>query len=136
MIFAARPAPQDVVDLYVSVGWGGREEYDIETITRVVAASHFVVAYDDRSDEKGSRMVGFARVLTDDALTTWVAEIIVDPVYQRRGIGRGLMEKVIDRFGGTAIYAEAVAGVDEFFASSGLTRRPGLTVCSRTASQE
>src|SRR5688500_19020010 len=125
------PTPDELIGLYTATGWGVREEYDRETMADVIERSRFVTAR--VADEEEMRVVGFARILTDDVLTTWVAEIIVDPAYQRRGLGRALMERVIDRYGETAIYAEAVADVEGFFASCGLSRRPGLTAFSRKA---
>lgn len=127
------PTPGELIGLYATASWGDRDEYDRDAMARVIERSRFITAR--VAGEEGRKVVGFARVLTDKTLTTWIAEIIVDPAYQRRGIGRSLMEKVIERFGETAIYAEAVAGVEGFFASCGLSRRPGMTVFSRKASR-
>ena len=40
----------------------------------------------------GSRLVGSIRVLTDGYFYATIPDIFVDPQYQRRGIGRRLME--------------------------------------------
>jgi len=39
------------------------------------------------------RLVGAVRVLTDGYFVATVPEILVDPDYQRRGIGRELMSR-------------------------------------------
>jgi ribosomal protein S18 acetylase RimI-like enzyme len=44
----------------------------------------------------GSRLVGSIRVLTDGYFFATVPEILVDPSYQRRGIGRRLMELALE----------------------------------------
>jgi ribosomal protein S18 acetylase RimI-like enzyme len=44
----------------------------------------------------GSRLVGSIRVLTDGYFFATVPEILVDPSYQRRGIGRHLMELALE----------------------------------------
>ena len=44
----------------------------------------------------GTELVGSVRVLTDGYFFATVPEILVDPAYQRRGIGRGLMELALD----------------------------------------
>jgi ribosomal protein S18 acetylase RimI-like enzyme len=44
----------------------------------------------------GSRLVGSIRVLTDGYFFATVPEILVDPSYQRRGIGRHLMELAVE----------------------------------------
>ncbi len=45
----------------------------------------------------GARLVGSVRVLTDGYLFATISELFVDPSYQRRGIGRHLMELALDR---------------------------------------
>jgi ribosomal protein S18 acetylase RimI-like enzyme len=45
----------------------------------------------------GPRLVGSVRVLTDGYFFATISEILVDPEYQRRGIGRRLMELALDR---------------------------------------
>ena len=44
----------------------------------------------------GSRLVGSIRVLTDGYFFATVPEILVDPSYQRRGIGRHLMALALE----------------------------------------
>jgi ribosomal protein S18 acetylase RimI-like enzyme len=45
----------------------------------------------------GSRLVGSVRVLTDGHFFSTIPELLVDPDYRRRGIGRHLMELALDR---------------------------------------
>lgn len=45
----------------------------------------------------GPRLVGSVRLLTDGYFFATIPEIFVDPDYQRRGIGRRLMELVLER---------------------------------------
>ena len=45
----------------------------------------------------GERLVGSIRVLTDGYFFATIPELLVDPEYQRRGIGRHLMELALDR---------------------------------------
>jgi ribosomal protein S18 acetylase RimI-like enzyme len=45
----------------------------------------------------GQRLVGSVRVLTDGYFFATIPEILVDPAYQRRGIGRRLMELALER---------------------------------------
>lgn len=44
----------------------------------------------------GNRLVGSVRILTDGYFFATIPEILVDPSYQRRGIGRHLMELALD----------------------------------------
>ena len=45
----------------------------------------------------GPRLVGTVRVLTDGYFFATIPELLVDPDYQRRGIGRRLMEFALER---------------------------------------
>ena len=45
----------------------------------------------------GVRLVGSIRILTDGYFFATIPEILVDPDYQRRGIGRRLMELALER---------------------------------------
>ena len=44
----------------------------------------------------GTRLVGSIRVLTDGYFFATIPELLVDPEYQRRGIGRRLMELALE----------------------------------------
>ena len=45
----------------------------------------------------GTRLVGSVRILTDGYFFAAIPEILVDPDYQRRGIGQHLMELAVER---------------------------------------
>ena len=45
----------------------------------------------------GDRLVGSVRILTDGYFFATIPEILVDPEYQRHGIGRRLMELALER---------------------------------------
>ena len=45
----------------------------------------------------GTRLIGSIRLLTDGYFFATIPEILVDPDYQRRGIGRRLMELALER---------------------------------------
>ncbi|HZR43498.1 MAG TPA: GNAT family N-acetyltransferase [Ktedonobacteraceae bacterium] len=41
---------------------------------------------------EGERIVGFVRGITDGTITTYIAELLVDPEYRGRGLGRLLLD--------------------------------------------
>lgn len=55
------------------------------------------------------------------------------PDWQRKGIGGALVERIIERFGHTAIFLEAFADQTDFFAKRGITPKAKLVACSRAA---
>ena len=43
----------------------------------------------------GERMVGFARLVTDYATQAYLCDVIVDPAWRRRGIGRPMVRSLV-----------------------------------------
>lgn len=44
-----------------------------------------------------NKLVGFARVISDYATTFYLADVIIDPEYQRQGFGTALVSYVLSR---------------------------------------
>lgn len=42
------------------------------------------------------RQIGFARVVTDCAVFAWICDVLIDPEFRGRGLGKWLMEKVLE----------------------------------------
>jgi ribosomal protein S18 acetylase RimI-like enzyme len=66
-------------------------DYSVSDATAALGRTINVGAWD------GDRLVGSVRVLTDGYFFATIPEILVDPAYQRRGIGRRLMELALER---------------------------------------
>jgi len=56
---------------------------------QVTGARWIVHAYD------ATRLVGFARAISDGVSSAYVSSVMVDPSYQRRGIGRAMFERLL-----------------------------------------
>lgn len=80
--------------LFNAVGWE-RRTVDRERLAQLVRGSTYVVsAWDD------DRLVGFARAISDDASNAYISTVAVLPDYQKRGIGRELIQRlIVDRDG-------------------------------------
>lgn len=63
--------------------------YDVSAAASALTRTTNIGAWD------GERLVGAVRVLTDGYFFATVPEILVDPDYQRRGIGRELMFRAL-----------------------------------------
>lgn len=74
----------------------------------------------------GGELVGMARVLSDDFLCSWLAEICVKPGWRGKGIGRDLIEKIRHRFGHTATYVHTPITKLDFFLKCGLIHKKKL----------
>ncbi len=69
-----------------------------------------------------SRLVGVARVLTDSAVTATLADLAVDPAYQRRGLGRILLGRAYDATPRGELSIIAPRGTGPFFEQLGSER--------------
>ena len=76
--------------LFNSVGWE-RRTADRERLAQLVRGSLYVVSAWD-----GDRLVGFARAISDGAANAYISTVAVLPAYQRRGIGRELLRRLLD----------------------------------------
>jgi ribosomal protein S18 acetylase RimI-like enzyme len=72
----------------------------------------------------GDRLVGSVRILSDGYFFSTVPEVIVDPEYRRRGIGRELMRRALEVTPGGALFLGAQPGNERFFEQAGFRRGP------------
>ena len=64
-----------------------------ETVEKSVKNASCYGVYLDHED----KLVGFARVISDYATTFYLADVIIDPAYQRHGLGTALVSYVLSR---------------------------------------
>ena len=69
----------------------------------------------------GDKLVGCVRILSDGYFFGTISEILVDPAYQRRGIGRRLMELAWEH-APTSLFLGAQPGNEGFFEKMGYER--------------
>jgi ribosomal protein S18 acetylase RimI-like enzyme len=74
--------------LYASVGWWPLRTP--EEIAQVLKDALAVGAWE------GDHLVGFARVVSDHHFHAFIEDVAVQPRYQRRGLGRLLLTKLLD----------------------------------------
>jgi GNAT superfamily N-acetyltransferase len=88
----AEVPPADLLALYGAVGWTAYTD-NPELLRRGVAGSSYVV-----TARTGDRLVGLARALSDDATICYLQDVLVHPEAQRQGIGRSLVQAVLERY--------------------------------------
>lgn len=87
------PSLPDLLSLYASVGWTSYTR-DPEALARALRQSGFV-----RTARDGAgTLIGLVRGVTDDVSILYVQDLLVCPEWQRRGVGRALMEAVLERY--------------------------------------
>lgn len=118
----------DLANLYEAVGFGEADDYNSDPafISKIFGPGAYgFFAFD------GQKLIAMARALSDDRITTWIAEICVHPDWRSKGIGKEIMRRVSERFEHTALYLEAFNGQVDFFTKSGVRPKMKLVACSR-----
>jgi len=121
--------PAEAAALYVELGWGTPKRYTAARMKRSLVNCDIVVSARNGAGE----LVGLARVLSDFALDTKVLDMVVAPEYQRQGVGKTMMKKIISLARGTAIYGETEPKNFSFLESCGFKKRKGLMVFVRVS---
>ena len=93
-----------------AAGLGGRARTDPERLERVVRGSTSTVSAWD-----GDRLVGFARILSDEASNAYVSTVAVDPSWQDRGLGSRIMRRLMEGREEVKLVLEARAGAAAFY---------------------
>ena len=109
----------DLVGLYRSVGWSTYAS-DPVALARAIDQSSYVVSARDATGQ----LVGLARVISDDVSVCFLQDILVRPGRQRSGIGRTLVERVLERYGHVrrkVLLTDAEPGQRAFYESLGFT---------------
>jgi GNAT superfamily N-acetyltransferase len=101
--------------------------YDTERAAAALTRSVNIGAWD------GDRLVGAVRLLSDGYFFACVSEILVDPAYQRRGLGRQLMEAALAVTPRGRLFLGAQPQAVGFFERLGYTRGPVGFVAARAS---
>jgi spermidine synthase len=115
---------QQLVELYRAQGWWqtGDDSRD-HLIPRLIAGSHcFLIATDEKS------IVGMGRAISDGISDAYIQDLMVRPDYRRQGIGKLLLQKLLER-----IHADGIAwigliaepGSDTFYRHAGFQEMAG-----------
>ena len=103
-----------------AVGWEDRAK-DPERLHAAVEGSRWIVTAWD-----GSRLVGFCRAFTDGAFSAYVNNVAVLPDYQRRGIGREMLRRLLEGRERIAFVLHADAPKQGFYRKLGFEDAPDM----------
>lgn len=82
----------ELTKLYGQLGWTGYTNHPDKMAKILKGSLWYMSAYD------GNKLVGLIRVVGDSCSIVYVQDILVLEAYQRKGIGRKLMESMLDAF--------------------------------------
>ncbi|NLJ16575.1 MAG: GNAT family N-acetyltransferase [Clostridiales bacterium] len=86
-----------------------REEVNFVKLEQRIAknglenSAYIVSAYD------GERLVGLARLISDGGYVNFISDVIVHPKYQLKGIGKNLVEMILEHLQKNLIEGEKIA---------------------------
>lgn len=107
--------PEELAELFGSVGWGEAAAYSMADIERSLAAYPFIAHARDRE----GKLVGYISAFCDGSFSAFIGELAVHPSVQRQGIGTALLAKVEAYSGDVPIRINPFAGQEAFFSKRG-----------------
>lgn len=85
---------KDLLPLYEAVGWTSYSQKPDILEAAIKGSRDILVAYDE------DQLVGLIRTVGDGVSIIFVQDILVLPDYQRQGIGRSLLQAILDKIMG------------------------------------
>ena len=115
------PSPAEYRSLRGAAGWGELSE---EIAQKALSSSSISICV-----RKGSKLVGFGRVVGDGVLYFYIADVFVDPAQRGQGLGDLIISTIIDRIREMAEPTATVAvlaapGRESFYEKFGFERCP------------
>jgi len=108
-----RPTVEELTRLLLAVGWDPRAAHPERLEASTAGSTEVVTAW------AAERLVGHARSLTDRAMSAYISMVIVHPRYQALGVGRRLMERLLDGHDGVRFGLSAAMGMGEWYGRLG-----------------
>jgi GNAT superfamily N-acetyltransferase len=116
------PPKDEYFSLFETTGWNQKYQLGPGDLERANQNSWLVVsAYD------GDTLVGFGRVVTDHVMHAMIFDMIVQPEYQRQGIGTLILDRLVERclaLGIKDIQLFCAKGKKAFYEKNGFEARP------------
>lgn len=117
------PTADEFNDLTEAVDWGRRENEIVEEALNNTLYS--ICVYD------GDRLIGYGRIIGDKTIFLYIHDVMVIPEYQRKQIGTGIMEKLLEQIDEykkvnphIRTYLGASKGKETFYEKFGFVSRP------------
>ena len=117
----------EILKLYSSVGWTAYTDDPVSLEAGFENSLLALACYD------GDRLVGIIRTVGDGNTIVYIQDVLVDPSYQRKGIGSTLIRAVLDRFRNVrqiVLSTDAQPSTIAFYESLGFRKMEDMGCCS------
>jgi GNAT superfamily N-acetyltransferase len=117
------PDCEAYLELFETTGWNEMYRASAGDLQRSLTNSWHAI-----SVFEGKRLIGFGRLLSDGVLYAVVFDVIVAPDRQRRGIGAGIMKRLLlrcEEHGIRDVLLFSARGTPAFYCKLGFIERPG-----------
>ena len=122
--FVDHITPVEYMELRKMVGW---MEFPLEEAKNCVENAYMVICVRDDDD----KAIGVVRLLWDGGYVAFLSDVIVAPEYQKQGIGKKLVESVIQRIKDdmkpgykVKLNLNSAKGKEPFYEKLGFKQRP------------
>ena len=116
------PEKQLFFDLFLTTGWNVQYKLEPDELYEALNQSWYCLsAYQDNI------LVGFGRMIYDGVVHALILDLIVRPEYQNKGIGKTILNKLVDKCRQHRIrdiQLFSVKGKAEFYHKCGFRERP------------
>jgi len=108
-----RPPLEPIAELYCAAPLY-RPIDNLDRMRRMFDGSNIVL-----TAWEGERLVGLLRGITDGAYTTYVCDLAVHPDHQKAGVGRALLDRVVELYPDTGVVLQAARTAADYYAHIG-----------------
>ena len=117
-----KPDHQQYMELFETTGWNTVYKVSLEDLKKVLDNSWYVLtAYHE------NELVGIGRIVSDGVLYAMIYDMIVNPLYQNKGIGATILSKLVEKCKATElrdIQLFSAKGKAQFYSKRGFLERP------------
>ncbi|MCF7561497.1 GNAT family N-acetyltransferase [Sabulilitoribacter multivorans] len=116
------PSEEELRNLFSQTTWASkRKNQDIKKMLESLTV--FVTV------RENSKLIGFGRALSDGIYRALIDDIIVDNTYQKRGIGRIIIENILKQLDGIdEIFLNTKPNLEEFYKKFGFDKVSTITM--------
>ena len=116
------PSKKELKTLYSQTTWASERKN--QDITKIIESLDVFVTI-----RKNSELVGFGRAISDGIYRALIDDIIVDSSYQKRGLGKVIIENILKQLDGIdEVFLNTKPDLEEFYKKFGFIKANTITM--------